>query len=202
MSKIDARLVEEAKEFVTKILTNDLSENCLFHTINHTLEVLNNAEIIGSYSKLSADDMNILRISALFHDVGYIDIYDDHEVISASRARDFLRSRNVDEESVSQVVRAIQATKMPQSPGDMISEILCDSDLMYLTFDNYFEQIELMRKEWEMVGKAKLNNNQFHVQSLEFFKNHKYYSEYGRKVLQPIKEKNEMLIREKVVMNE
>ncbi len=201
MNKIDAALVAEAKELVTNILTRELSENCLFHTINHTLEVLNNAEIIGTYSKLNQNDMNVLRVSALFHDVGYVDIYDDHEIISAARATAFLRNRNVDEGSIKQVEAAILSTKMPQSPKDKISEILCDSDLMYLTFDDYFDQIDLMRIEWEKVGKARLNSNEFHVQSLDFFKQHKYHSDYGRKVLQPIKEKNEFLIRKRVVVD-
>lgn len=202
MSKIDIALVEEAKEFVTNILTSELSENCLFHTINHTLEVLNNAEIIGSHSNLDKDEMNLLRMSALFHDVGYVDVYDNHEIESAARAEAFLRSKNVDKESINQVVKAILATKMPQRPGDKISEILCDSDLMYLTFDNYFDQIDLMREEWEKVGKARLNHIQFHQQSLEFFVQHHYHSEYGKNVLQPIKEKNELLIREKVAVDE
>jgi len=195
MNKIDDALIEEAREFVANILTLELSDKCMFHTINHTLEVLRNAEIIGKYSNLNNNELNVLRMSALFHDVGYVDAYDGHEFYSVARVTAFLRSRDIEEESIKQVEVAILATKMPQSPRDKISEILCDSDLMYLTFDNYFEQIDLMRKEWEMVGKATLNINQFHVNSLEFFKLHKYHTEYGKKVLQPRKEMNELLIR-------
>ncbi|TFH21970.1 MAG: HD domain-containing protein, partial [Bacteroidia bacterium] len=77
MNKVDGVLVEEAREYVTLILTHELSDNCLFHTISHTLEVLKNAEIIGRYSSTEEDELNILRIAALFHDVGYVDAYDD-----------------------------------------------------------------------------------------------------------------------------
>ena len=142
MNKIDSELIEEAKEIVTTILTAQLSEKLLFHSIYHTLEVLNNAEIIAKYSKLSGDDLNVLRISALFHDVGYVDSYDNHEFYSASRATAFLRSNNIENESVRQVEATIMATRMPQDPRDEISEILCDSDLMYLTFDDYFEKMD------------------------------------------------------------
>jgi hypothetical protein len=69
---------------------------------------------------------------------------------------------------------------------------------MNLTFDDYFEQIDLMRKEWEKVGKAKLNSNEFHLSSLEFFQNHRYHSEYGKKILQPKKEQTELKLRNKV----
>jgi len=198
MTKIDALIVKEAREYVTSLLTNELSDKCLFHTISHTLDVVKNAEIIGNYCNLGKDDLNILRLSALFHDVGYVDAYDNHELFSAERARSFLQSKNVDEGIIHQVESAIHSTKTPQTPGDKISKMLCDADLMNLTFDDYFEQIDLMRKEWEKVGKAKLDQNEFHLQSLEFFQSHKYHSEYGKKVLQPKKEKTESKIRNKV----
>ena len=92
--------------------------------------------------------MKILKISALFHDMGYIDAYDDHEIDSAARAREFLVAREVDEKYIKQVEAAILSTKMPQSPQDKIDNILCDADLMNLTFDDYFVQIDLMRMEW------------------------------------------------------
>lgn len=198
MKKIDEALVAEVKEYITKVLTTELSENCVFHTISHTLDVVSNAEVIAAYCKLDEDALNILRICALFHDVGYVDAYDDHEINSAERARTYLESKNIDPEIIAQMERAILSTKTPQTPKDQISRILCDADLMNLTFDDYFEQIDLMRKEWEKVGKAKLNSQEFYLTSLEFFQSHEYHSEYGKKVLQPKKEKTELKIRNKV----
>ena len=96
---------------------------------------------------------------------------------------------------------AILSTKTPQNPKDQISRILCDADLMNMTFDDYFEQIDLMRKEWEKVWKAKLNSHEFHISSLEFFQSHEYHSKYGKKVLQPKKEQTEEKIRNKVYID-
>ncbi len=201
MNRIDDVLVGEAKEYVASILTHELSEKCLFHTINHTLDVFKNAEIIGRYCNLDKDSLNILRISALFHDVGYIDAYDDHEIFSSERAITYLKSKNIDRNAICQVAVAIHSTKTPQHPQDEISKILCDADLMNLTFDDYFEQVDLMRMEWEKVGKAKLNDHQFHMNSLEFFETHQYHSEYGKKILQPKKEETELQIRNKVFID-
>ncbi len=189
----------EAKEYVTTLLTHELSDKCLFHTINHTLDVLKNAEIIGEYSKLDENELNVLRLCALFHDVGYLDAYDDHEIFSARRAKKYLLEKEIDPETIHQVEKAILSTKTPQDPKDRISRILCDADLMNMTFDDYFEQIDLMRMEWAKVGKAKLNRNEFHMKSLEFFQSHQYHSEYGKKVLQPKKEATELKIRNRVL---
>ena len=198
MKSIDDELVGEARQYVSLLLTTELSENCVFHTISHTLDVVKHAEIIGAYSGLDENNLNILRVCALFHDVGYVDAYDNHEAFSAKRARSYLKSKNVDPKIIHQVDVAILSTKTPQDPKDQISRILCDADLMNLTFDDYFEQIDLMRKEWEKVGKAKLNRQEFYISSLEFFQNHQYHSEYGKKVLQPKKELTELKIRNKV----
>jgi len=198
MKKIEDALIEEARQFITSLLTTELSENCVFHTISHTLDVVANAEVIGKYCKLDEDSLNILRMCALFHDVGYVDAYDDHELYSAERAKTYLQSKHIDPKIIDQVEVAILSTKTPQDPKDKISKILCDADLMNLTFDDYFEQIDLMRKEWEKVGKAKLNNQEFYLSSLEFFQSHEYHSKYGKKVLQPKKEKTELKIRKKV----
>lgn len=198
MKKIDDELISETREYISILLTTELSENCVFHTISHTLDVVSNAEVIGRYCKLDDDSLNILRMCALFHDVGYVDAYDDHEIYSAKRARAYLKSKQIDPEVIAQIEAAILSTKTPQTPKDKISKILCDADLMNLTFDDYFEQIDLMRKEWEKVGKAKLNREEFYLSSLDFFQSHEYHSKYGKKVLQPKKEKTELKIRNKV----
>jgi predicted metal-dependent HD superfamily phosphohydrolase len=201
MKLIDDALISETKQYISSLLTTELSENCVFHTIKHTLDVVSNAEIIGRFCKLDENSLNVLRICALFHDVGYVDAYNDHELFSAERARTYLHSKNIDPEIIDQIEVAILSTKTPQNPRDQISRILCDADLMNLTFDDYFEQIDLMRKEWEKVGKAKLNSHEFHISSLEFFQSHEYHSKYGKKVLQPKKEQTELKIRNKVYID-
>lgn len=202
MNKIENSLIDEARTHVTLVLKHELSDKCLFHTINHTLEVLNNAEIIGQYCDVGEEGLNVLRLCALFHDIGYVDAYDDHEIYSARRAADYLRAKEVDEFTIEQVERAILATKMPQSPRDKISKILCDADLMNLSFDDYFEQVDLMRKEWDKVGKAKLNRHQFYLNTLDFFQKHEYHSKYGKQILQPKKEENERRIKNKIILSE
>jgi len=198
MRALDESLVKEAEIYVRDLLDNELSKDCLFHTINHTMDVVRNAEIIGDYSNLCEECKDVLRIAALFHDVGYIDSYENHEVESAAYASKFLTSKNVEESIVKQVVESILATKMPQNPMDDISKVLCDADLMNMTFDDYFEQIDLMRQEWGKTGKAKLNKEEAYKTSLEFFKSHQYHTEYGQKILQPKKEKTESKIKSKL----
>jgi len=105
---------------------------------------------------------------------------------------------HVNGSDIKQVESSILSTKVPQKPSDKLSKILCDADLMHLTYEDYFELIDLMKQEWEKTGAAKLTNRQFHEESLDFFNSHNYHSEYGKKVLTPLKEKTKMKIIDKV----
>ena len=199
MSKIDEILLAEAEAYVIHLLDHRLSKSFRYHFSEHTKEVLRNSEIIGKYSNLKEDDLNILRMSALFHDVGYIDIYIGHDVRSAKYAEDFLIKKDVNQQQISKIKNAILSTQVPQNPLDEISEILCDADLVYLSHEkDYFAQAELLRNEWIEVGLENLTQNNFLKKSAKFFNSHKFHSEYGKNILQPKKEKVAKLIKEKL----
>lgn len=199
MGKINQETVKKVHDYVSDILDHQLPKDCLFHSKAHTMDVLKNVELISNYVRLSVDEMNILRVSALFHDVGYIRTYDGHEMESAIIAKNFLQNESIDENIINQIISAIKATKVPQNPKDKLAEILCDADLMHLTYDNYFDQIEMMRMEWQFMGVAKMTINEFNMNSVKFFKSHHYHSVYGNEVLQKKKEKTLKLIKERIV---
>ncbi len=102
----------------------------------------------------------------------------------------FYKSGGIDHESIDQIERAIAATKVPQSPTDVISKVLCDADLMHLSFDDYQDRMELLRREWELCGRSILSEKEFLEQSVKFFETHHYHTSYGLEVLTPKKMHN------------
>ena len=202
MGDINTHTINRAKKFVYDLLDHYLAEGYVFHSKAHTLHVTADAETIGKYSGLSDKEMKILLISALFHDAGYTKTYKEHERESALIARGFLTNEHIDESVIQQITAAILATKVPQNPKDKLSGMLCDADLMHLTYDNYFDHIDLLRIEWELMGIAKMSVNEFHLNSVDFFNSHHFHSEYGKQVLTPKKEKNLNRIKEKLSIRE
>lgn len=198
MKSIDSKLVEEAKKHVYHLLDAKLNPGIVYHTKEHTTNVLENAEKIGTETGLNGEEMNLLRIAALFHDTGYIEGNKEHEVKSAALARKFLEERNVHEEIIQNVEKAVLSTKIPQKPEDNIAAVLCDADLSHLASKNYFDLVEKMRKEKSYFEQKTLDEYQFLFQSLEFFMAHNFKTEYGLNVLQPQKEENEKELRKKL----
>lgn len=188
MSKINNQLIVDSEKFIAEILTEKLDKNYFYHNINHALNVKKYAEIIGENCKFSDEEMDILRISALFHDVGYIYAYDDHVEEGLKIASEFLNQKNLDQHLIDHVLEIILATKMPQNPKDKIAEALCDADLMYIASENCYEQFELMYEETKMRKEEFSNRTIFELDSIRFFTDHSYFTNYGRTVLQPKKE--------------
>lgn len=187
--KINSDTINKAYNYTVDLLSNELPDTFRFHTVDHMQEVLKFVEIIGNYHQLSDDDMNIVKISAIFHDTGYIKKYKGHEEEGIKIARNFLEDKLIEESQIKKVEKTIMSTKVPQKPDDLLSKILCDADLINLTYDNYFESAELMRQEWNQTGVAKMNELEFHDNSVKFFNSHQFHTDYGRKFLQPKKEK-------------
>ncbi len=199
MNYISDNLVKEAHEYVFDLFARKLNDNLIYHSPDHTKEVLKNAEEISEYLKLGINDLNLLRISALFHDVGFIDIYDGHEEKSVEYVKDFLSGYNIDDEVIQRITRVIIATKVPQHPLDLISKILCDADLMNMSNEtDYLNDVELLRKEWINSGKEKYSKKAFYKVSLDFFKTHEFHTEYGQKILKPMKEKTKEILKKKM----
>lgn len=198
MSEIDKNLIDEARVYVSNILDKDLPANCVWHTKDHTFDVLKNVELIGNYYNLNENDLNILRLAALFHDIGYVKRYKGHELESALIAMTFLQSNEINDSTIALITEAIKATKVPQQPNDLYSKILCDADLMNLTYENYFEQIEFMRQEWNLIGETSFTEKEFHINSLKFFDAHNFHTEYGKVFLERKKKANRKRIEKRI----
>jgi predicted metal-dependent HD superfamily phosphohydrolase len=198
MRRIDNQLVEEAERFVSEFITSRLSENHPFHNLEHTLHVTANATVIGLGSGLDSHSLTLARMSALFHDCGYVTVDRGHEDESVRIAGEFLRSHDVDEAEIRRVTSAILATRVPQQPEDEVSAVLCDADLMHLAMDDYFERMDKLRLEWKLTGQADLSEYEFHRNSEQFFQKHHFHSPYGLNVLEPLKRVNLDRIRDRI----
>ncbi len=202
MKKIDSLIISKAEKFIENLLRINLPENFYYHDFKHAMAVKSYAEIIAKDAKLNEEEINLIRMAALFHDTGFIESVSDHVERSIEIAKKFLNENQIDQESTDQICTIILATKMPQNPTDKLSEILCDADLMYIAEDNCHEHMESMYEETMANDSAYSNRTLFDLETLRFFSNHRFFTDYGKKVLQPKKEAAENLILERLKRRE
>jgi predicted metal-dependent HD superfamily phosphohydrolase len=202
MNKINDDIVQDAGNYMSKFFSDNLSESIEFHTIEHAKYVADSSELIGKNSGLNEEEINIVKLCGWFHDAGYSIDPKNHEEESAKIAAEFLVSKGVDDNIISQVKNCILATRIPQHPKDLLSQVVCDADLMHLAEDNYFELIENMRKEWAKLSGEKVGKRKFHSASEKFFQKHGYHTDFAKKELQPKKDKNFQLLQNEIYMLE
>ena len=196
--KINEGIIAEAEQFVTGLLKSETPEIYTYHTLNHTQDVFKNALLIGNREKLDEEEMSILSIAALFHDVGYLKKYKGHEEESAEIATRFLEQHGVDEYLRTIVAESIRATAFPQSPESRVAKVLCDADFMHLGQENYFELAEKLRKEQKNAGIHQLKKVEFDQESVRLFEMHNWHTAFCKKHLEETKQKNLEKLRERI----
>lgn len=169
------------------ILETRLSDKLYYHGVEHTLDVLGVVEQYIERLDIDTHEACLLRLGALFHDIGFIVSNEDHEVYSAEIARREMKSVGCDEGDIRVVEGLIAATRIPQQPKSKLEEIICDADLDYLGRDDFWEISESLYKELLAYGKVSESVGWNKIQ-IAFLEKHSYHTEFAKANRQPQKE--------------
>ncbi len=83
----------------------------------------------------------------------------------------------------------IMATKIPQTPTNLLEEILADADLEYLGTDDFEEIGGYLYQELKEINPT-LTLNKWNEIQINFIEKHHYFTEYGQKYLSRTKKKH------------
>jgi predicted metal-dependent HD superfamily phosphohydrolase len=188
MRKVDNLLVAESESYISALLNEKLPEQIVFHHYGHVLQVRKNAETIGEQEGLSPDEMNILRVCALFQDSGYLKSFEKPHEESAAMVSSFLAERGIEQNTIDRIAEIMHSTRLPQSPKDKVAEVLCDAAMMFIAAEDGLEQFDLLYDETVLTGLNSDRRPAFEKRWIDLLTNHTYFTGYGRSVLQPRKE--------------
>jgi predicted metal-dependent HD superfamily phosphohydrolase len=173
-------LLHEIEKFIYQYFDKNKTENLVYHDILHTTDVFKASQKIGAGTDLNSEEMEILLISAWFHDTGYAVDRENHESSSAEIAATFLTKMNYPSEKIEKVKSCILSTKVPQTPKNKIEEVLCDADLQHLAKKNFIERSEWLKVEEEKVSGTQISEIDWFNNSLNFVSNHKFFTQYAK----------------------
>ena len=177
-------LEQKAREFVESFVQSTNTETLCFHNSEHVTDVVLAVQEMASHYRLEEKDRFVVVCAAYFHDVGYCSGGSvDHEQRSAKLALQFLLQEGINDTIQQQVKGCILATKTPQSPKNLLEQIVCDADLFHFGSDAFTVRNKLMRQEAEKVSHAKIDKNTWRQLTLEMLKNHHYHTAYAHEKL-------------------
>jgi class 3 adenylate cyclase/predicted metal-dependent HD superfamily phosphohydrolase len=164
---------------ILKLIISNLPKNIYYHTEKHALNIMNAVEFLGFGEEIYNEDILLLKTAALFHDVGFIEKYDNNEQIGARFAKELMPKYGFNEEQIEKVEKLILATRMGHEPQNILEEIMKDADLDYLG-RNDFEDIsnKLMREFIE--NKIVNSEHEFNRMQVEFLISHKFLTDTAK----------------------
>jgi predicted metal-dependent HD superfamily phosphohydrolase len=121
-----------------------------YHTLTHLTAVLDHADTLAEY----ADDPDLVRLAAWFHDAVYLPDRSENEERSARLAERALPEAGVPRAAAAEVARLVRLTVTHDPSGnDRDGQVLCDADLAILAAppSAYAAYTAAVREEYHFV---------------------------------------------------
>lgn len=183
-----------AKAYILDQLRRHLPEDRRYHSLAHTLDVYAVAIDIGEKEGIGEEDMVLLKTAALFHDCGFLRQKDEHERVGCEIMREALPQFGYGEEHLDRMCAMIMATRIPQSPKDLLSRILCDADLDYLGRPDFFTIGDDLFREMIAYGRVRTEREWNELQ-VEFLTAHRYFTATNQRDREPGKQAHLAAVR-------
>jgi predicted metal-dependent HD superfamily phosphohydrolase len=192
----DQELLDKVKKYAIEQFEARSSPCLCFHNLAHTCTVVKTAKKIAEHGKLHKKDILLLEIAAWFHDLGYLVNPKDYKEQSAKLARIFLEHEKTPEQMIKRVTDLVMATRLNKQPSGSLEEIIYDADLSYLSKPSFAAKNELLRKETECLTETEIPLDVWYRKTETLMEAHIYYTDYGRTLFAPKKDKNLDVLRE------
>lgn len=174
-NSITVQQYQKVYDFLVPVLQTSLPPQLFYHTLQHTLSVIEATAHLAKEEGVSEQDRLLLLTAALFHDAGFMKGYNDHEELGCGIAREVLPQFGYTQEAIEKICSLISVTRLPQMPANLLEQIICDADLYYLGSANFFRESENLYKELKAVGIVS-DHDEWELRQLQFLEEHKYFT--------------------------
>ncbi len=188
----------KVEHYVSNVYKQNHQKQLTYHNLNHTRNVVAAAEKIGGHYQLSEEDLFIVITAAWMHDIGYPYVKPEvHVQKSIELTSNFLSENLKDKELIDKIIKCIKATEMPQSPHNLLEEIVCDADLYHLGLPDFEKNARKLRKEVNNLCSQNITGSAWRITNIRLLENHNYFTDYCRVALQEGKQTNIEILKKK-----
>ena len=181
--------LQSLQSYILDKLRKQLPAWLTYHNAEHTEQVIKHAVELGEYEGLNTYELSILHTAAIMHDTGFLSTYENHEEASCDLTREYLPQFEYSDKQIEEICTLIMATRLPQTPENKLSNILCDADLYYIGTDDYQLYANRLFRELKHNNES-LSNEDWLKQQLDFLKSHNYYTTSAQEKLSVKKHDN------------
>ena len=166
---------QKAKEHITARLRRDLPPTLSYHSLAHVRDVYKSARAIAKAEGVKGEDLTLLTTAVMYHDAGFMIASREHEKIGCDIVRETLPHFGYTEAQIERICGMIMATRIPQTPHNLLEQIICDADLDYLGRDDFWEIGNKLFDELRMYGILE-DEDAWNRLQIGFLEKHKYFT--------------------------
>lgn len=189
---------EEIHHRIFQLLETELPSFLSYHSPLHTAYVIEQAELIASHENINSNELILIKIASMLHDIGFIQQYKNHEEAGCQIAIQLLEELSFSQHEIDQVCGMIMATKIPQSPRTKSEKIVADADLEYLGTDLFVPVSRLLFQELHYIDDA-LTSAEFQRIQIDFLTNHTYHTDFCIRHREPKKKHHLQQLKEGLI---
>ncbi len=183
-------IIQKSREYATQIIVEELPKDFVYHDLDHTLSVLSNSLLLAKPYNLSEEELEILTIAALFHDLGYLTIYQGHELASEKMAEDFLKKAGYPKYKIEAVIACIHATIVEVPPLSISEQIIKDADLASLGSVDFEKYSNKLRHEWLHFCDELYTDKEWYEINYNFLNGHQFFTDEAKRLYGAVKLEN------------
>ena len=186
---MEKNILWNAKKYVNLLLSP--LNNHYYHSYEHAIDVMQRAIYLSEQENLPVDEIEMMALAGLFHDTGFIVMYDKNEPIWAKIASNYLKSINYDKNKIKLIEQIILATDPDYTnPKNIYEKIIKDADIDNLWRDDFQKKSNDIKKELETVKKIKIKDPEWHHSLVDLLISHKFNTDVQRKERDKKKQEN------------
>src|SRR6266487_5021098 len=191
---------KKVESYVRDLFEANKKPKLIFHSLEHTQQIVKRAEEIAAHYKLTDKEMLAVYIAAWFHDTGHLfTTAEHHEEKSVEVMKTFMEMYLPDPELIQLIEVCILATKRSVEPTTLLQQIVCDADTYHLGTRDFKKTNKQVRKEVSADDKNPMTKRDWDTKTLEFLDKHKYYTSYCIELLENGKQENIKRLRQKLI---
>jgi len=183
-------ILEQVQEHVSSELTNKLPSSSHYHSLEHTIGVVETSQEIARAYDIEQEDFEDLIIASWFHDIGHIVSPEDHEQRSSVMASEYLTKKNHPKARISKIREIIVSTHVDIPSNGLLQEIIHDADIQSIGSKDFFSIGDNLRKEWEQINEMYYSQREWNELQLQFLESNNFFTKEAKRRFGPIREEN------------
>jgi uncharacterized protein len=141
--------------------------------------------------------LKLLLTAVMYHDCGFMIQANHHEALSCALAKESLPKFGYTTADIEMICGMIMATRLPQTPHNLLEQVICDADLDYLGRDDFFIIGDRLFKEFLFYGIVK-DEMEWDQLQIRFLETHHYFTQTAINTRQAKKQQHLLLLKENI----